>query len=301
MTTPLVGTIQPVLADIMGRVTWFPFLIGLWSDQWPWGSLIILVYHFMVYLPLRQIYPALIAAQTFPSLEDDATSRQMYMIIMPSVAAGACMLGAVTRRFLRVPFHLVPMGHLIRNLWPLSQFTPSAYASTNGLLQDSRPAPTPPPPFSDRYAIYATVAFILSVGGSMASQEIYAWVHGGGDAIWDWVLAFIPVVAAILAFIPSFFFEPRETYALYGLGPHVRMRSVIAAAKVVGCTLLVTAVPQIVALYKRNMNVVLLSGSMMILGVVIIAFALSRTLFADTPEMYRTPVMSKSAPTRALY
>lgn len=290
MTSPLVGASLPVLADIMGRVTWFPFLASVWSDQWVWASLITLVYHFMIYLPLREASPAITAAQTFPSLEDEPTARQMYMIIMPIVAVSAALVGAIVRRLLRVPFHYVPIAHLIRSVWPIhAAILPD---SDQPLLTKAEQKHAmvvhkqPLEPISKRYAIYATVAFVLAVGGSLASQEIYAWIHGGGVAL-DWLMAFLPLAVTILALIPSLFFDPHETYALFGLGAGVRTRALIAAGKIVGCTALSTAVPQIVALYIRNVNVVILSGSMVIVGILLVAVLLSMNLFKETPELYK--------------
>lgn len=288
--SPLVGTVLPVLADVMGRVTWFPFLFALWTDQWPWASLITLVYHFMVYLPLRQISgPSLPAAQPFPSMEDEPTSRQMYMLIMPLVAIGASIVGAIVRRMLRVPFHYVPISHLIRSFWPIKSMLLSD--SSHSLLiphtdktKDDKSS-TITPPISQRYTIYATVAFVLSVGGSLVAQEIYAWVHGGGTTL-DWILAFLPLAASIVFQLPFLFFDPIETYALHGHGPSVRTRSLLAAAKIVICTALVTSIPQIVAIYRRNMNIVLMSGGLVIVGVLMIAVLLNVVLFGDAPEVY---------------
>jgi hypothetical protein len=286
---PLVGTILPVLADVMGRVTWFPFLFSLWTDQLPWALSITLIYHFMVYLPLRQISgPSLPAAQTFPSMEDEPTSRQMYMLIMPLMAIGSSIAGVIVRRMLRVPFHYVPISHLVRSFWPiksmlLSDSSLSLFIPHIGKHKDEKSNITPP--ISQRYTIYATVAFVLSVSGSLVAQEIYAWVHGGGSVL-DWILAFLPLAASIIFQIPFLFFDPHETYALHGSGPKVRARSFLAAAKIVICTALVTAIPQIVAIYRRNMNIVILSGGLVIVGVLMIAVLLNVVLFGDAPEVY---------------
>ncbi len=289
MTSPLVGVSLPVLADIMGRVTWFPFLIGVWSDQWVWASLVTLVYHFMVYLPLREASPAITAAQTFPSLEDEPTARQMYMIIMPIVAVSAALVGAIVRRLIRVPFHYVPIAHLIRSVWPIhaailpESDQPLLTKAEQKRIVNHKQALEP---ISKRYSIYATVAFVVAVGGSLAAQEIYAWVHGGGVAL-DWLMAFLPLVLTTVFLIPTLFFDPHETYALFGLGGGVRTRALIAAGKIVACTALSTAIPQIVALYVRNVNVVILSGSMVIVGILLVAVLLSMNLFKDTPELYK--------------
>jgi hypothetical protein len=288
-TSPLVGTLYPVLADVMGRVTWFPFLVGLWSDQWPWASLVVLVYHFMVYLPLRQIAnPALTAAQEFPSLESLPTARQMYMIIMPVVAISAALVGAVVRRLLRVPFHYVPIGRLIRTIWPVKE----AYAYRVVVPVEAEPTPKVQGLYlgaveiSQRYSIYATIAFILALGGSLAAQEIYAWIHGGGATL-DWILVFLPLAVTIVVLVPSFFFEPWETTAIFGTGEKVRTRALIAAAKIVAPTALVTCIPQIVAIYYRNVNVVILTGSMVIVGVFLLSMVLALTTLGDVPEGYK--------------
>jgi len=284
VATPLVGTAYPVLADIMGRVTWFPFLFALMSDQWVWAVMVMLVYHYNIYLPLRQITnPALPAAQTFPSLETDPTARQLYMI-MALVGIGAAIAGAVVRRLLHVPFFYMPIAHLVREAWPLKAAVLTD--ATQSLIKHKTDS-LAVPPISKRYTIYATIAFVIAVGGSLASQEIYAWVHGGGDRTLDWVMAFIPTAAMLLALLPSFFFDANETYAIFGFGAGVRTRSIIAAAKMVLCTLLASAIPQIVALYIRNANVVIMTGGLVIVGIVGISFVLDRTLFADTPEMYK--------------
>ena len=291
-TSPLVGTIWPVLADVMGRVTWFPFLFAFWTDQWLCAVSVTLAYHYIVYLPLRQISnPALTAAQIFPSLEDEPTARQMYMI-MAIVAIASAAVGSVVRRMERVPYHYVPISHLIRSMWPIKSVL--LKNSDHPLLSDKNHTDNKKsddemskvtPPISQRYTIYATIAFVLSVGGSLAAQEIYAWVHGGGSSL-DWILAFIPLASSIVFQLPFLFFDPQETYALHGSGKSVRTRAIIAMVKIVLTTALVTAIPQIVAIYFRNMNVVILSGGMVIVGVLLISILLSMTLFTDAPEVY---------------
>lgn len=296
MATPLVGTLYPVLADVVGRVTWFPFLVGLWTDQWVWGSLIGLVYHFMVYLPLREISnPALTAAQEFPSLEEDATARQFYMIVMPVCLLSAAVVGSIVRRLLKVPFHFVPIGRLIRNVWPIREAL---------LTSETQPLVNQPTirtdaslgtvQISQRYSIYATVAFVLAVGGGLASQEIYAWVHGGGDLTLDWIMAFLPLVLSILVLIPCFFFDANETYAIFGTGAGVRTRALIAAGKIVGCTGLVTCIPQIVAIYVRNANAVILTASLCVVGALLISVVLANAVLGDIYEAYRVPMNRKT-------
>ncbi len=257
MATPIdfLGTnVMAPFADILPRVTLFPFLASFWlGGQWGWALGITLLYHIAVALPLRVILTE-VGVNTFPTLEilSKSDSFIQYVIGMPTMILVSALCGYLVYWALIMPKHLVPIAHFLTCCKGARKIGKHTYETQTARIEAEINYPVP-----DTYKIWSFVGLLLlTVLGSFVPYEVIVWmVPDGGGSILAVTMCVIPPVWSVIASLIGFYAFNLPNLFGYDEKKMYSRRVLITIAKIFA----VHAVPSIglyiVTFYRRNYHV----------------------------------------------
>lgn len=212
----LTGTKLPWLAtDVVTRVA-VPFLAAMWlGKRWPWAVMIILVYHFMIALPIRMTVPSsggtakqFSAALFHPANNGTTTTGQptmafvQYFVGIPLMAIIAAISGALCFYLYSLPKHLVPLGHTFTCLRSVIHDTDGQTfdAADQQAYEEHNVTPL-------AYKVWATACFLfMSPLSFMLCYECITWLlPGHGRSLGALLTIVVPPTWSMLACLIGFF------------------------------------------------------------------------------------------------
>jgi hypothetical protein len=242
------------LADLVPRVTIFPFLGGFWLGRhWGWAIVIAVLYHIAISLPIRVLATSLVNVTPFNttlvlSHNDAFTQYFLGMLCMIIVAAAS---GHTVSWLFILPHHMVPISHFFTCCWGQRRIGKSTVELAKIRIEAENNIPV-----SEGYKAWALFGMcILTTLGSFLPYEIIIWLVPNGGASVPAVLMSVipPLLAALVSLIGFFAFKVPN---LFGYSKkEYKKRAGWAVAKITLVHLVPTLAVYVVIYFRRNYHV----------------------------------------------
>jgi hypothetical protein len=175
------GEALPQLADVVARATLVPFLGTLWLGPRTgvWVLVGTLLWHFSIILPMQGLTDYNKDHHYFTNVQASSDAVLWgYMIALPVLALLFTVIGAINNRFLPIPRHLLPFGHL---------FESRPKAAGDKALRT--------------YALVMFIMAVLIIAGAWLPYELLVAYLGGDD--WSVAIVGCVVPAALTLLLPT--------------------------------------------------------------------------------------------------